>query len=549
MDNENSNLINKHTHQGLSEDYIEQQVQSSKYPEDVRRSIRRFYEELERPAAPIVGFATSEDTAEKLLTKLNERGLEAVSDKDAKAVDPNVFVVTRSGVQSPFFAPEDALKANIMMIEAINDSGGRAYLSNPLTRESLVPAINPDEKNNQEVIDLKSIAKANPNNRYDEVMADFVEEYPKKDSFKRLTAVLKESKKDNPNLSSRLIASYQAENAALGGIKTPERDSEIAQKLFSQYKTELAPYIEGQYQATMLAEAKEKGVDPCLPNQPNIESMAKDEKLLSVFHGGKKGGKPFAILANSEKMSFTYGSALCSPDSIGNYASDGSIGYAFNKSSHNVRKYSSGQDYGFVYQYKSRDDKQEFTYIDNASPFKDGKFNPESINGSGETPILPHQNKIEKMYMAFEVYDKDGCSSRKVMPLELDENAQIKDKRWRDFVELHNPVDDNLKGFMVERRNNLISQYDDLGSKNMERKLSVNTSKETAEINAENPAKASQQLQDQNNKPDKKSLAQLIMEQRGLAKPSSNTSSSDASQRSKVLVNNPLNYKDKDNFR
>ena len=55
--------------------------------------------------------------------------------------------------------------------------------------------------------------------------------------------------------------------------------------------------------------------------------------------------------------------------------------------------------------------------------------------------------------------------------MELDENGQIKDKRWRDFVEFHNPVDDNLKGFMVERRNNMIKDFDENGKDNMYRSI------------------------------------------------------------------------------
>ena len=51
--------------------------------------------------------------------------------------------------------------------------------------------------------------------------------------------------------------------------------------------------------------------------------------------------------------------------------------------------------------------------------------------------------------------------------MELDENGVIKDKRWRDFCELHNPVDDNLKGYMVERRNNMIADYDAAGKEKM----------------------------------------------------------------------------------
>ena len=43
--------------EGLTEEYIEEQVQKSKYAEEVRRSIRRFYEGLNEPAAPVVGLA------------------------------------------------------------------------------------------------------------------------------------------------------------------------------------------------------------------------------------------------------------------------------------------------------------------------------------------------------------------------------------------------------------------------------------------------------------------------------------------------------------
>lgn len=42
-----------------------------------------------------------------------------------------------------------------------------------------------------------------------------------------------------------------------------------------------------------------------------------------------------------------------------------------------------------------------------------------------------------------------------------------KTKNGRDFCEMHNPVDDNLKGYMVKRRNNMIADYDATGKEQM----------------------------------------------------------------------------------
>ena len=164
------------------------------------------------------------------------------------------------------------------------------------------------------------------------------------------------------------------------------------------------------------------------------------------------------------------------------------MGYSFGKSSHNVRHLSiDGIQFGFLCEYESRGDKQEFIGIDRsgAQTFGDGKLHREDITVSGgrdETTVLPHQNKLKKIYITTRTMDRQT----RVFPLEVDENGQVKDKRWRDFLELTKPIDDNLKGFMVERRNNMITDYDVEGKETfMNRTLEEINSQKLSYVKAE----------------------------------------------------------------
>ncbi len=109
------------------------------------------------------------------------------------------------------------------------------------------------------------------------------------------------------------------------------------------------------------------------------------------------------------------------------------------------------------------------------APFKEGKFDSNRLDSiCDETAVFPHQNKLKAIYIAVEDFH---TYAQRVMPLEIDENGQVKDKRWRDFLELHNPVDDNLKGYMIDKRNNMIADYDNNGKeKMMERRLNLSLS-------------------------------------------------------------------------
>lgn len=487
---------------GLTEDYIEGQVCQSKYPEKVRRSIRRFYEELDRPAAPVVAFSGKNGTGDKILDAMKKRGLDVVDQNDPCAVNPDVFVVDKEDrcIYAPFLAPEDALKANTMMIDAIYDSGGQASLSNPRSREALVWATDRplhgtgDESNR--LLELETVAKSQPGNRYDEVMKDFAREYAESGDYKKLTNLVKRLQADNSENYGKIVTDVrkQAEPFMANGTWSAETADKLAKDVIKKYDTELFPYIKKEYQETMLQEAAAKGIDAAAPNAANQISLDKDGVLTSVFHAGQNGGKPYSILAREKRMSFTYAASQVGYSALEmngkEYRPTGCLGYAFGQSTHNVKQYD-GRKFGFVYEYESRGAKQEFIYLDagaavadnEVAKFTGGKFNYEKLSGSSdETAVLAHQNKLKKIYIAVEDWG-ETYATRKIFPLELDENGAVKDKRWRDFLELHNPVDDNLKGNMVARRNNVITQYDELGESQMWRKLNVRAD-EKANVNA-----------------------------------------------------------------
>ena len=296
-------------------------------------------------------------------------------------------------------APEEALRANIKIIESIcqAEHADHPFLSNPLTRESLCMAANIDRGTDGVSLDMKSVAMNNGCNYQEITKGDF----------------------------------------------------------------------EG-YVSSMLLEATENGKSPNDLDKENSESYNNKGVLKSIFHGGKCSD-PYAVLCSEDNMNFVYGAGSCNAHTsthkynTGQIQPNGALKYTTGGSSHNRSKLKQmGIQYGFLFEYESRREKQEFIGIDRAGGqvFDGGKFDKNAISGSyDETTVLPHQNKLKTAY----VVTLDNKNEYKVLPLEIDENGQIKDKKWRDFMDLHKPIDDNLKGFMIERRNNMITDYDCVG--------------------------------------------------------------------------------------
>ena len=112
---------------GLSETFIEGQILQSAYPEKAMRSIRGSYEGLDRPAAPMVAYSGN---SESIFENLKSKGLDVVFNTDERAKDPNVFVIDKDdeAIYAPFLAPDEALKANLMMIDAVYEAGGSKFI-------------------------------------------------------------------------------------------------------------------------------------------------------------------------------------------------------------------------------------------------------------------------------------------------------------------------------------------------------------------------------------------------------------------------------------
>ena len=466
--------------EGLTEEYIEEQVQKSKYAEEVRRSIRRFYEGLNEPAAPVVGLArdakiSSLPGKEEVVEKLAQRGIQAVCAEDPKAADPNLFVVSDNlELHSPFLPPEDALKANIAMIEVITEYGGKACCSNPHMRESFVEA--KDAEKHEDVSDL---SKLHPE-KAKEALKDFYQGFSEdsKDSFTNFQILLKSMEEEK---KQHVLKDFKEQMALLGGVNacTFEQRNTVASSVMRVHEDEILQDAGTFkiYQKQMLHEAWEKGISPDVVGKDNAEALARGEPPIHVFHGGQQGTKAYANLGQSANINFQFGAVGVQFECD----SQGSLGYAFGQSSHNIRLYTEENKAlrnGFLYQYESRGEKQEMLFIENAGKYDGGKFNLQDCKGAGdETVILPHQNKLEKMYLAVrDVNPQTGVIESRLFELEMDDKGQIKDKRWRDFAELHDPVNDNLKGYMIDRCNNMIKDYDEHGKEViMLRKLDIKT--------------------------------------------------------------------------
>ncbi len=464
---------------GLSKEFIDGQVLQSKCPNAVRASIRRFYEDLDRPAAPMVAFDGAYSDA--ILDNLKKQGLDAVSSTDPRAKDPNVFVVDKNCIHAPFMSPDEALKANIKMIEAMNDVGARPHLSNPLTREALVPAVDKDLGYNlaKDIYDNKNVDNVLshfPNNEY--VHLNDCLKYVQKEDAQLYTQILTEINNKYQDLAQ--TQSWNLENA-----------NNLAKDVFEKHSSELTPYQNQVFVDTMCKEAYANGIDPSILDE-NVKTAAQTGKLNSVFHAGASSD-PYAVLCREDNMNFIYGAAgvtgMADIEVNGrSQTPDGCLGYAFGKSSHNKKSLSSGStQFGFLFEYESSGAKQEFIGIDRSGiDIKIDDFNAERLEGSyDETAVLPHQNKLKKIYVA----TQDAKGERVLFPIEVNENGTAKDKRWQTFLDLHKPIDDNPKGYMVERRNNLIKDYDSQGKeKMMLRKANIVDKSATPPKMAENTA-------------------------------------------------------------
>ena len=457
---------------GLSEDFIEGQIMQSSCPGHVRASVRRFYEGLDRPAAPMVAFSGRDIPDEQgriaqddVLDRLRAKGIDAVKASDPRAVDPHVFVVDKSSIHAPFTSPDNALKNNILMLEAIYETPGkRAYLSNPLTREALSPAV---DTNSDYRLNSLDIIYRNGSN-YQKIVSEYIEKEP----YKKLYDLVMSFKDKDKALYQKIVGDLYNDynNIRASRAILPKDMDDIGSNLLQKYKTQLSPYILDSYLSQMTREAYEKGISSEILND-NLKNLEKKGILESVFHGGSCSS-PYAVLCKEDNMNFVYGAGAGRSSYVvinGNrQLPRGAMAYAYGASSHNSRAHiHAGIRCGFLFEYESRGNKQEFIGIDRAGSLKSwtgGKFDATSLNDArDETAILPHQNKLKKMYLVLSLENGQNC----LYPLELDENGVIKDKRWREFCELHNPVDDNLKGYMIERRNNMIADYDAAGKEKM----------------------------------------------------------------------------------
>ena len=472
---------------GLSEEFIEGQIMQSSYPGHARASLRRFYEGLDRPAAPMVAFAGADIPDEQgrlsqddVLERLKAKGFVAVKATDERAKDPTVFIVDKCAVHSPFMAPDEALKTNIQILEVLHESPyvDRNYLSNPLTREAFVPAIDNNFKsmlNAPQSLNVENIIKQNGCN-YNVILSDYYKQMTNGDAYSNLCNFASVLKQKNQPLFAQIggdINKSISETKSSGKISSEDYDN-IGRSILQKYNKELSPYLLDSYLQQMVKEAFTDGISPEILDE-NLRHLEQTGILKSVYHGGSSSN-PYAVLCAEENMCFVYGAGAGRPAKFVNngreQGPDAAIGYAIGKSSHNARPIKAGSiQYGFLCEYESREDRQEFTGIDRCGDlhsWSGGKFDAKYLDCShDETAILPHQNKLKKMYVVTQGIGKEGYLEKRILPLELDENGVVKDKRWRDFCELHNPVDDNLKGYMIERRNNMIADYDAVGKEKM----------------------------------------------------------------------------------
>lgn len=387
------------------------------YEMDIRHSLSNYFEDLEKPVAVAIGLApfkksdleTEEDAKEnkfsmrgafpkqvdQLVNLFRKNGIDAVSFLDPAAKNPEKFVVTPSGIMCPFMLPEDTLKATVQ-IETLARS----------ENYNLVGHVNPQSAQNiLYTADKKLERKANESHGSIDNYIDIKESNPQKDKF-----------------------------------------AELEQKYGGDYKSFINNKINEAYRGA-------ETVDFAKIDEENVYKNGGE----SLFRGGCLGANPYAVISeyNSRKVAHSSPAAsICSGFS--------GKGHSFSTRGGAVYEATqSGLEYGFIYRLHSMGDEQKYYQNVGLETAYDPHALQEGLETGGadtpwngftgglyETPILPHHNKVEAIYVHVGLPGEN-----KLFAIPLDENGNIKDPEWRDFMAMHEPSDDKVVGYLAERQN------------------------------------------------------------------------------------------------
>lgn len=394
----------------LHKEDVEKIVSETKHPTEINHIFSNYWENLDEPCTVAIPVCTQEDKNKtnpqiinQVVSTLRKNGIDAVSMFDEEAIRTDKFVVNDTGILTPFMSPQEALKATAFIcdtcLEAGLEIGGH---SNLLTNDSLLYTAN-------------SI----PGNFWDKTL--------------------------NVAETSQHSQKYKEILERRGNISDFINQMVSEAKSNSQTINEVEDYRDN------------------LKNGYN-----------HIWRGATSGGKPFGVISKNNNRKVAYGTPNLTVASV--YT--GCLESMSGKGGATYQTTSDGYNYGFLYEYQSMGDEQVYYPDSGLQKAENGiaggtkeDYEQKGIavyNSDYETPILPHRNKLQAIYLHVgrkglngeEIGTTYDRGIDQVYKIEIDENGKAVDPRWQDFLDLHEPYDASVYGFLAERQDNQKKEQD-----------------------------------------------------------------------------------------
>lgn len=202
------------------------------------------------------------------------------------------------------------------------------------------------------------------------------------------------------------------------------------------------------------------------PQLISIEDIVKknEEGVNFLYRGGSLGDNPYALLNFKEGKNIVYSS----PNIKTALEYSGAKGwYGCRMKAHSSNDKEEDIRFGLVYEYeasKTTEIYSDYSMENGMSPFiskKSSEIKSSEYNDNVyiETPVFPEKNKCTNIYMHLK---KDGKEYLYPIPKE--------DERWKALLQLYRAYDTSQRGFMIDRRENILAHktvHKSFGPKNI----------------------------------------------------------------------------------
>lgn len=385
----------------LTKEDITAAIEQTENQDAIRWALSNYFEDLEEPVAVAIGIGDRpaetpflRESIDKMVNLLRSKGVDAVSFLDPQAARPDKFVVNESGVLCPFMSPADSLKAATLILDTSIKNG---YI--------IVGHVNPQSQENILYVADSYVADKSKIINDGAQGIDLSVSHPDKEKFK-----------------------------------------EIEVRYGGNYKSFIDRKINEAYTASKVVDFDSIDIKNVYENG-----------IAELYRGGTLGAHPYATISSYNARKVAHSSpaiSICAGFSGKDKTCSTRGGAVYKKTQ-------SGISYGFIYKFESMGDEQRFySNIDLERAYEPRQRDAVDLSSGAplwgldgpiyESPILPHHNKLKEMYI---YVGKAGTSETKLFSVPLDENGNITDPEWRDFMELHEPSDDKVSGYTKDRQN------------------------------------------------------------------------------------------------